>query len=116
MAKAIWNGQVLAESDKTVVVEGNHYFPPDAVKMQYLQPGQTHTVCSWKGVASYCDVVVGVGATMLTGSRHDGGLWHFSGAHDGECGTQSCRTRALQTRRASPRAKDEGLRRLTNRL
>ena len=59
MAKAIWNGQVLAESDKTVVVEGNHYFPPDAVKMQYMQPSQTHTVCSWKGVASYYDVVVG---------------------------------------------------------
>jgi uncharacterized protein (DUF427 family) len=58
MAKAIWNGQVLAESDKTIVVEGNHYFPPDAVKTEYFQPSETHTVCSWKGVASYYDVVV----------------------------------------------------------
>ena len=58
MPKAIWNNQVLAESDKTVMVEGNHYFPPEAVKMQYFQPSETHTVCSWKGLASYYDVVV----------------------------------------------------------
>jgi uncharacterized protein (DUF427 family) len=53
MAKAIWNNQVIAESDKTVVVEGNHYFPPDSVKKEYLRPSSTHTTCPWKGVASY---------------------------------------------------------------
>lgn len=54
--KAIWNGVVLAESDETVVVEGNHYFPK--VNDDYFQPSETHTTCGWKGVASYYDVVV----------------------------------------------------------
>jgi uncharacterized protein (DUF427 family) len=58
MAKATWNGTVIAESDRTRVVEGNHYFAPDAVKTEYLRPSATHTVCSWKGTASYYDVVV----------------------------------------------------------
>jgi len=51
--KAIWNGTVIAESDDTVVVEGNHYFPADAVDAQVLRTSQTHTVCPWKGTASY---------------------------------------------------------------
>jgi uncharacterized protein (DUF427 family) len=59
MARAVWNGAVLAESDRTVVVEGNHYFPPDAVRGEFLRPSETHTVCGWKGTASYYDVVVG---------------------------------------------------------
>lgn len=58
MSKAIWNNAVLAESDKTIVVEGNHYFPPDAVNSEFFQHSTTHTVCSWKGTASYYDVVV----------------------------------------------------------
>jgi uncharacterized protein (DUF427 family) len=58
MAKAIWNGAVLAESDTTVLVEGNHYFPPAAVKREYLRDSANHTVCGWKGTASYYDVVV----------------------------------------------------------
>ena len=58
MAKAIWNGAVLAESDQTVVVEGNHYFPAESVQMTYLKPSDHHTVCWWKGVASYYNVVV----------------------------------------------------------
>ena len=58
MPKAIWNGAVLAESDRTEVVEGNQYFPPDAVKREYLKPSATHTTCPWKGVASYYEVVV----------------------------------------------------------
>lgn len=58
MAKATWNGATLAESDDTVVVEGNHYFPVEAVRREHLQPSDTHTVCPWKGVASYYDVVV----------------------------------------------------------
>jgi uncharacterized protein (DUF427 family) len=58
MARAIWNGVVIAESDSTVVVEGNHYFPPDAVRREYLSSSASHTVCGWKGTASYYDVVV----------------------------------------------------------
>jgi len=56
--KASWNNAVIAESDNTVVVEGNHYFPRDAVNNEYLQPSNTHTICPWKGEASYYDVVV----------------------------------------------------------
>ena len=56
--KAIWNDAVIAESDDTVVVEGNHYFPRGAVKEKYLAPSDTHTTCGWKGVASYHDLVV----------------------------------------------------------
>jgi len=56
--KATWNGAVLAESDDTVVVEGNQYFPADSIKTEYFQPSQTQTVCGWKGTASYYDVVV----------------------------------------------------------
>ena len=59
MAKATWKGAVIAESDRTQVVEGNHYFPPDAVDEAHLRRSDTHTVCSWKGTASYYDVVVG---------------------------------------------------------
>ena len=57
--KAIWNGAVLAESDDTVVVEGNHYFPPDSISREHFRESETHTVCPWKGKASYYDVVVG---------------------------------------------------------
>ena len=58
MPRAIWNGTLLAESDRCLVVEGNQYFPPDALKREYLRPSDTHTVCGWKGTASYYDVVV----------------------------------------------------------
>ena len=51
--KAIWNGTVVAESNDTVVVEGNHYFPAEAVNKKYLLPSNTKTMCSWKGQASY---------------------------------------------------------------
>jgi uncharacterized protein (DUF427 family) len=54
----MWNGAVLADSDDTVVVEGNHYFPADAVDTRYLAASDRHTVCHWKGTASYYDVVV----------------------------------------------------------
>ena len=57
--KAIWNDAVLAESDDTVVVEGNHYFPAESLRREHFRPSETHTTCSWKGVASYYDVVVG---------------------------------------------------------
>ena len=58
MAKATWNGAVIAESDVYEVVEGNVYFPPDAVRADHLRPSETHTVCGWKGTASYYTVVV----------------------------------------------------------
>ena len=57
--KAIWNDVTLAQSDETIVVEGNHYFPPDSVKREYLKESDTHTTCPWKGEASYYTVVVG---------------------------------------------------------
>ena len=56
--RAVWNNAVLAESDRTVVVEGNYYFPPDAIRKDHFRPSATHTVCSWKGTASYYDIVV----------------------------------------------------------
>jgi uncharacterized protein (DUF427 family) len=58
MPKAIWNGTVLAESDNCEVVEGNQYFPPDSIKSDYFKPSDTHTTCSWKGVASYYNLEV----------------------------------------------------------
>ena len=58
MFRATWNGAVIAESDRTVVVEGNHYFPPETVDQRYLRSAPNHTTCHWKGVASYFDVVV----------------------------------------------------------
>ena len=56
--KAIWNGTVVAESEQGEVVEGNFYFPAETIKAEYFRPSETHTVCGWKGVASYYDLVV----------------------------------------------------------
>jgi uncharacterized protein (DUF427 family) len=57
--RATWNGAVVAESDSTVVVEGNHYFPVGDVRDEYFEPSDTRTVCPWKGTASYRTLVVG---------------------------------------------------------
>jgi uncharacterized protein (DUF427 family) len=57
--RAIWEGAVLAESDDTLVVEGNHYFPAESVRREHFRESATHTHCPWKGEASYYDVVVG---------------------------------------------------------
>lgn len=70
MAKAIWKDQVLAESDKTVVVEGNHYFPPAAVHMEYFRPSNTRTDCHWKGSASYYNVEV-------NGESNPDAAWYY---------------------------------------
>ena len=59
MARAIWNGAVIAESDRGEIVENNYYFPPDSVKAEYLKPSTTHTTCPWKGQASYYNLNVG---------------------------------------------------------
>lgn len=56
--QAIWNGAVIAESEDTVVVEGNHYFPPQSLHREFLQLSDTQTVCGWKGTASYYTVIV----------------------------------------------------------
>jgi len=58
VAKATWEGELLAESDRVVIVEGNRYFPPDSVKTEYFRPSETHTMCPWKGTASYYDIEV----------------------------------------------------------
>ena len=58
MSRALWNGTVIAESEQCIAVEGNQYFPPDAVRREHLRASDTHSVCSWKGTASYYDVVV----------------------------------------------------------
>ena len=68
--KATWNGAVLAESDNTVVVEGNHYFPPDAIDKQYFQSSDTRTTCPWKGQASYYNVVV-------NGATNKDAAWYY---------------------------------------
>lgn len=57
--KAIWNGAVIAASDDTVVVEGNHYFPAETLDRRYVRPSGTRTICSWKGTAHYYTLVVG---------------------------------------------------------
>jgi len=68
--KATWNGAILAESDRTIVVEGNHYFPPDAIRRAYFAESAAHTTCLWKGVASYYDVVV-------DGKTNAGAAWYY---------------------------------------
>jgi uncharacterized protein (DUF427 family) len=68
--KAIWNGAVIAESGHTVVVEGNHYFPRDSVPAEYLRDSATHTVCPWKGVASYYSLAV-------NGAENPDAAWYY---------------------------------------
>lgn len=57
--KAVWKSTVIADSDDTILLEGNHYFPPSSIEEKWLRKSNTHTVCSWKGKAHYYDVVVG---------------------------------------------------------
>jgi uncharacterized protein (DUF427 family) len=73
--RATWNGTVLAESDQTVVVEGNHYFPEGDVRPEYFEPSDTHTVCPWKGTASYRSVVV-------DGIRNEDAAWFYPSPKD----------------------------------
>ena len=70
MVTATWNDTIIAESDKTVVVEGNHYFPPDSVRMELLEDSGTHSTCPWKGVASYKTIVAG-------GARNADAVWYY---------------------------------------
>jgi len=68
--QAIWNGTVIADSDHTIMVEGNHYFPPDDVQRGLLDDSGEHTFCPWKGTASYYDLVV-------DGERNPGAVWYY---------------------------------------
>ena len=68
--KAIWNDQVIAESDDTIVVERNHYFPADSVKRQFFKSSATHTTCPWKGEASYYSLDV-------NGEQNPDAAWYY---------------------------------------
>lgn len=70
MPTATWNGAVIAQSDRTEIVEGNHYFPPSSLRSEHLRGSQTHTVCGWKGTASYYDVEV-------AGERNPDAAWYY---------------------------------------
>jgi len=69
--KAIWNGKIIAESDKTINIEGNQYFPPESVNNEFLSGSETNTVCHWKGTASYYDVVA-------DGKTNKDAAWYYS--------------------------------------
>lgn len=71
MARAIWNGKVIAESTETQVVEGNHYFPPDSIQRDCFVPSNTTTVCGWKGTANYYTVDV-------DGKQNVDAAWYYA--------------------------------------
>jgi uncharacterized protein (DUF427 family) len=68
--KAVWNGAVLAQSEDTVVVEGNHYFPASSINADLFEDSSTHSICPWKGEASYKTVVV-------DGERNPDAAWYY---------------------------------------
>jgi uncharacterized protein (DUF427 family) len=68
--KATWNGEVIAESDETIVVEGNHYFPEHSINKVFFKPSATHTVCPWKGTASYYHLEV-------NNSKNEDAAWFY---------------------------------------
>ncbi|KAA3610001.1 MAG: DUF427 domain-containing protein [Calditrichaeota bacterium] len=73
--KAIWKDQVLAESEKTIIVEGNHYFPPSSIKQEFFEKSNSHTTCPWKGEASYYTVVV-------NGIKNNDAAWYYPAPKD----------------------------------
>jgi uncharacterized protein (DUF427 family) len=68
--KALWNNTILAESDRTIVVEGNHYFPPGSIHPEFFRESDTKTRCAWKGLASYYDIVT-------DGSINEDAAWYY---------------------------------------
>jgi uncharacterized protein (DUF427 family) len=68
--KATWHGKTIAESDETVIVEGNHYFPGDSIRPEYFRSSDKHTHCQWKGEASYYDI-------MVDDAVNEGGAWYY---------------------------------------
>jgi uncharacterized protein (DUF427 family) len=75
MARAIWNSAIIADSDQTIVIENNHYFPASAVHRQFLRDSDHHTTCGWKGEASYYDVVV-------NGQVNQNAAWYYPHTKD----------------------------------
>lgn len=73
--RAIWNGKVIAESDATLQIEGNHYFPEKSVNKKFLKDSQTHTFCGWKGTASYYDLEV-------DGKRNKDAAWFYADPYE----------------------------------
>jgi len=73
--KAIWKNTVLAQSDNTVVVEGNHYFPPESIHREFFKQSATHTTCPWKGLASYYSIEV-------NGDTNKDAAWFYPKAKD----------------------------------
>lgn len=73
--QAIWNGQVIAESNDLVNVEGNYYFPKESIKSEFFQDSDTHTVCPWKGTASYYSISVG-------GQQNTDAAWYYPSPKD----------------------------------
>lgn len=70
MTSAYWNGALIAQSEHTITVEGNHYFPPDSVNQTYLRPSDARTHCAWKGDAQYYDIIV-------DGQRNEQAAWYY---------------------------------------
>jgi uncharacterized protein (DUF427 family) len=68
--KAVWNNIVVAESNKTIVIDGNHYFPSESIYKQYFEESNTHTTCPWKGEASYYHLVV-------NGEKNKDAAWYY---------------------------------------
>jgi uncharacterized protein (DUF427 family) len=68
--KATWEDTVIAESDRTMVIEGNHYFPPNSIKREYFSPSETHSTCHWKGIASYYNV-------QVRGKSNTDAAWYY---------------------------------------
>lgn len=68
--KAIWNDQIIAESNQTIIIEGNHYFPPQSVNEHFLSESSTHTTCPWKGIASYYNIEV-------NGKTNKDAAWYY---------------------------------------
>ncbi|MFQ5742611.1 MAG: DUF427 domain-containing protein [Acidobacteriota bacterium] len=75
MPRAVWNNKVIAESDATIVVEGNHYFPPESINREYLHESATQSTCPWKGVANYYSVVV-------DGAVNEDAAWYYPAPKD----------------------------------
>ena len=73
--KAVWNGKIIAESDDTVIVEGNHYFPREALNDDFLQPSTTTSHCPWKGEANYYSLVI-------DGVTNEDAVWYYAAPKD----------------------------------
>ena len=73
--EAVWNNKIIAKSDETIIIEGNHYFPPNSINKEYLEESSQTTVCPWKGTATYYNVVV-------DGQSNKGAAWYYPNPSD----------------------------------